>query len=90
MWEQYYPLRLSSKFIENWTRFLQLSEAEATPTLYQHIFTDIICNFRTFYIIGTNTSYHCHFYTNIRKFISNAFKCIAHTLNAKVSICRRA
>ena len=44
MWEQYYLLRSSSNFTENWTRFLQLSGAEATPTLYQHI-TDIIFNF---------------------------------------------
>ena len=43
MWEKYYKIRSSDDYAAKWKFFLQLSGANASPTLYQHI-TDIFFN----------------------------------------------
>ena len=43
MWEKYYKIRSTDEFKAKWKRFLHLSGAVASPTLYQHI-TDLVFN----------------------------------------------
>ena len=43
MWEQYYVLRSTDEFADNWAAFLLSSGVKPSPTLYQHI-TDSVFN----------------------------------------------